>query len=126
MYGVIPAGLPADQQEQPDGYIALDAKVFPVSASAKIFGLRVRGDSMVNAHILDGDYVVVEVREPRHSEIVAALIDGETTLKRYLIEDGQALLRAENPDYEDIRPHQDLFIQGVLLAVLRGCMRNQR
>ena len=51
---------------------------------------------MIDAHICDGDTVVLEFREPRRGDIVAALIDGETTLKRYVIEDGKPFLRAEN------------------------------
>jgi repressor LexA len=48
------------------------------------------------------------------------LIDGETTLKRYLVEQGQPFLRAENPDYPDLIPVTDLVIQGVLVALLRN------
>lgn len=119
IFGIIPAGVPTDQQQEPDGHIAVDARAFSLSSSAQLFGLRVTGNSMVNAHILEGDFVVLEFREPRNGDVVAALVDGETTLKRYLVEKGQVLLRAENPDFPDIIPRADLFIQGVLLAVLR-------
>jgi repressor LexA len=50
---------------------------------------------------------------------VAALIDGETTLKRYLIEKGRPFLRAENADFPDLIPARELIIQGVLIALLR-------
>jgi repressor LexA len=50
---------------------------------------------------------------------VAALIDGETTLKHYLIEKGQPFLRAANPAYPDLIPARELVIQGVLIALIR-------
>jgi repressor LexA len=75
---------------------------------------------MIDAHICNGDTVILEQREPRKGDIVAALIDGETTLKRYLVEKGQPFLRAENTDYPDLIPVTDLIIQGVLVALLRN------
>jgi repressor LexA len=74
---------------------------------------------MINAHICDGDTVILEFREPRKGDIVAALIDGETTLKRYLVERGHPFLRAENPRFPDLIPARELIIQGVLVALLR-------
>ena len=74
---------------------------------------------MIGAGILPRDTVVLEVREPRPGDIVAALIDGETTLKRYLTRDGQPFLKAENPDYPDLIPAQELVIQGVQVALFR-------
>jgi len=62
----------------------------------------------VNAHIVDGDIVILDDRkEARNGDIVAALIDGETTLKRFVIEHGRPYLRAENPRYPDQRPARD-------------------
>ena len=74
---------------------------------------------MIDAHICNGDTVILEFREPRKGDIVAALIDGETTLKRYLVAKGRPFLRAENPNYPDLIPAQELIIQGVLIALLR-------
>lgn len=74
---------------------------------------------MIDAHICNGDTVILEFREPRKGDIVAALIDGETTLKRYLVERGKPFLRAENADFPDLIPAQELVIQGVLIALLR-------
>jgi len=85
----------------------------------KTFALRVRGDSMIDAHICSGDTVILEVREPRKGDIVAALIDGETTLKRFVFENGQPYLHAENEDYPDLIPARELIIQGVMVALLR-------
>jgi repressor LexA len=97
----------------------------PLSPSARrrapeSFALRVRGDSMIDADINDGDTVIVEPGTPKHGDIVAALIDGETTLKRFLIENGKPFLRAENEMFPDLIPARELIIQGVLVALLRA------
>ena len=57
--------------------------------------------------------------DPRHGQIVAALIDGESTLKTYLVRSGKPYLRAENPKYPDLIPAQELMIQGVFKALIR-------
>lgn len=74
---------------------------------------------MSNAGINDGDIVILEFKEPRNRDIVAALIDGESTLKRYVVQRGRAYLKAENPDYPIFIPAQELVIQGVLVMVIR-------
>ena len=74
---------------------------------------------MVNAGIHEGDTVILEFKEPRNNDIVAALIDGETTLKRYLSQQGKPFLRAENPKYPDLIPARELVIQGVMIALFR-------
>ncbi len=74
---------------------------------------------MIDAHICDGDTVVLEKREPRNNDIVAALIDGETTLKRYISNKGAPYLQAENQNFPDLIPAGELIIQGVLVALLR-------
>lgn len=119
LLGAIPAGLPSDQQEESDRCISVDVEMFGLSKSANTFALEVRGDSMIGAGILDRDVVVLEKTEPRHRNIVAALIDGETTLKRYLLEGGAPFLRAENPKYPDLIPADELIIQGVFRALIR-------
>ena len=74
---------------------------------------------MIDAHICDGDTVVLEIREPRNGDVVAALIDGETTLKRYILDRGTPYLQAENEMYPDLIPICELIIQGVMVALLR-------
>ncbi len=74
---------------------------------------------MIGANICDGDMVILEAKEPRPRDIVAALIDGETTLKRYVVERGQPYLQAENPDFPDLIPAAELIIQGVMQALIR-------
>ena len=119
LYGTIPAGLPTETVQEPVSYISVDTISLGVRPNAKLFALRVRGDSMVNASILDGDVVFLTPREPHEEDIVAALIDGESTLKRYLVQRGRPFLRAENPRYPDLVPVTELIIQGVMVGLLR-------
>ncbi|HEX4084632.1 MAG TPA: transcriptional repressor LexA [Chthoniobacteraceae bacterium] len=120
MYGSIAAGMPETLDQVAEGRMTIDAATLGVRKGAQTFGLRVRGESMIDAHIIDGDIAILEAREPRHGDIVAALIDGETTLKRYLVERGVPFLRAENERYADLIPATELVIQGVLIGILRG------
>src|SRR3954471_23337130 len=101
LYGVIPAGSPTLAEQQPEDFVTFDTATFGLARNARLFALRVRGDSMTGAHILDGDVVFLTPREPHPRDIVAALIDGESTLKRYLLQRGRPFLRAENPAYPD-------------------------
>src|SRR3954470_11507851 len=120
LYGTIPAGFAVEtEQQEPDSYISVDTVSLGVRPNTKLFALRVRGDSMINASILDGDTVFLTPREPRQQDIVAALIDGESTLKRFLVQRGRAFLRAENPRYPDLIPATELVIQGVMIGLLR-------
>ena len=119
IYGDIPAGFPEAREQSPDGCIYADLDSLDIRRTARTFAVRVRGDSMTGAHIVDGDLVVLELREPNHGNIVAALLDGETTLKRYLVKNRRPFLRAENPEYPDLIPAHELVIQGVMIALFR-------
>jgi len=119
IYGSIAAGMAQDAEPEREGCISIDVSTLGVPRHARTFALKVRGDSMIDAHICSGDTVVLEFKEPRKGDIVAALIDGETTLKRYLVEKGKPFLRAENPDFPDLIPARELVIQGVLVALIR-------
>ena len=119
IYGSIAAGMAQDVEPEREGCIAVDISALGIPRHARTFALKVRGDSMINAHICHGDTVILEYRQPRKNDIVAALIDGETTLKRYVVEGGKPFLRAENPEFPDLIPAHELIIQGVLIALLR-------
>ena len=120
LFGTIPAGLPVEaEQQEPESYISVDTVSLGVRPNAKLFALRVRGDSMIDASILDRDIVFLTPREARPRDIVAALIDGESTLKRFLVQRGRPFLRAENPRYPDLLPANELVIQGVMVGLLR-------
>lgn len=121
LYGVIPAGLPTTQDPaaEPERTVSVDAASLGIRSTTRIFALRVRGDSMTDAGILEGDIVFVTPGEPRPGQIVAALIDGESTLKRFLVQHGRPFLRAENPRYPDLLPAAELVIQGIMAGLLR-------
>lgn len=84
-----------------------------------LFLLKVVGDSMINAAICDGDFVVVRQQPVAdNGEIVAAMIDGEATVKRFRSRGGQVWLAPENPAYADI-PAEHATILGRIVAVMR-------
>src|SRR5207237_2996318 len=115
IYGQIPAGMASLTEQAVEGHVSLDTGSTNASNNARTFALRVRGDSMIDAHIIDGDIVILEDRKEVHNgDIVAALIDGETTLKRYVTEHGRPYLKAENPLYPNLVPARELRIQGVM------------
>jgi repressor LexA len=119
IFGHIPAGHATDSEMEVQSCISVDINTLGVPRNARTFALRVRGDSMIGAHVCDGDCVVLEVREPRPRDIVAALIDGETTLKRFVLRNGIPYLKAENPLFPDLLPLHELVIQGVMVALIR-------
>jgi repressor LexA len=120
IYGQIPAGMATLTEQTIEGHVSLDKRSVNASKSGRTFALRVRGDSMIEAHIVDGDIVILEDRKDvQNGDIVAALIDGETTLKRYVMEHGRPYLKAENPDYPDLAPARELRIQGVMVSLIR-------
>lgn len=112
----IAAGWPGELAE---GCVRLDPAAV-LRATPRSFALRVRGQSMVNAGIYDGDIVVGEITPvARSGAIVVALIDGESTLKRLVIERGRPYLISENPSCPAFMPLGELVIQGVVHTVLR-------
>jgi len=127
IYGQIPAGMASAAEEHIEGHVSLDADSANVSRNRGTFALRVRGDSMIGAHILDGDVVILEQsKDVQHGDIVAALIDGETTLKRYVLERGRPYLKAENARYPNLIPARELKIQGVMVSLVRKQQRRGR
>ena len=120
VYGSIAAGMSEAQVQDQESCLSIDVSSLGLRGNAKTFALKVRGESMIDAHICDGDTVVLEFREPRKGDIVAALIDGETTLKRYVVNRGKPYLQAENELYPDLIPARELVIQGVMVALLRS------
>jgi len=87
---------------------------------AQTFALRVTGDSMIDDHICDGDYVLCERRsEARDGETVVALLaDGEATLKKLYREEGRIRLQPANPKYDPVYV-KDVNVQGVVIGVIR-------
>jgi len=127
IYGQIPAGMSTLTEQTIEGHVSLDARSANISKNREKFALRVQGDSMIGAHIIDGDIVILEdSKEVQNGDIVAALIDGETTLKRYVMEHGRPYLKAENPRYPNLIPARELKIQGVMVSLVRKQERRKR
>ena len=118
LMGRIAAGSPVEAVANPETLNFAD-----FAASPETFALEVRGDSMIDDHILSGDYVLIErTQQVRDGEIIVALVDGmETTLKRlYREPDGIIRLQPANAAMEPIRvPADSVLVQGRVLAVLR-------
>jgi len=122
LYGTIAAGLAEDRQQEAKGCISVDIESLGIRPTARTFALEVKGDSMIGKHILEGDCVVLEHgRTPRSGDVVAALIDNESTLKTFIQEKSKMYLRAENPRYSKLIPAEELVIQGVMIALIRKC-----
>jgi len=118
LLGLVAAGQPIE------AVLAHETVSAPKSmiGRGRMFALRVRGDSMIGRHILEGDLVVLEYGlTPHAGNVVAALIDDESTLKTFLIENGKPCLRAENPRYPKLIAASELVIQGVMVALIRKC-----
>ena len=120
IYGSIPAGLPQDTAQEEEGCVLIDVETLGIKPTARTFGLKVRGDSMIGKSIVDGDIAIIEHGvQPRPGDVVAALIDGQVTLKTFLMQRGRPYLRAENPRYPNLIPQEELQIQGVMVALVR-------
>ena len=120
VYGSIPAGLAEERRQEARGCVSIDLEALGVRSTPRTFALEVRGDSMVGKHIVEGDIAILEHgMTPRTGDVVAALIDNESTLKTFMLSRGKPYLRAENPRYPDLIPAAELVIQGVLVALIR-------
>ncbi|MDB5028580.1 MAG: SOS-response transcriptional repressor, LexA [Candidatus Eremiobacteraeota bacterium] len=116
LLGRVAAGVPITAAENLEEQFVLPASWVPRSGG---FMLRVKGDSMVDAAILDGDLIVVEPRPTAdNGEIVVAMIDGEATVKRFFRERGRVRLQPENSTMEPIYA-DDVTIVGRVEAVIR-------
>jgi repressor LexA len=120
IFGSIPAGFEREREQESDECIPVTVDSIGFKPTRNTFALRVRGDSMIGKHICDGDIVVLEHGpDPRHGQIVAALIDRKSTLKTFLLKGGKPFLKAENPKFPDLIPSEELMIQGVFRALIR-------
>ncbi len=119
IYGSIPAGFGEVQSQLPLGELEVPAAVATAGVRAHGFALKVRGDSMVGAGIYEGDLAIVEQRQAKPGDIVVALIDGQSTLKRLVKRRGGFALIAENPKYPVLTPSENLEVQGVVVGLFR-------
>ena len=118
--GRVTAGLPMYAQTEWDGSTVLDAAVF---RGQNLFALRVKGESMKNVGILDGDLAICEPRQyAQNGEIVVALINNEeATVKRFFLRKKYIELRPENTDYAPLRyGFDEILLQGKVIGIQRG------
>ena len=118
LFGPISAGFAAPVEEQAEEMLSLDA--YLVGGKSSVFLLRVKGDSMVDAGIYEGDIVIVDRnKQPKLNDIVVGILDGEFTLKRLKRDKGKYYLQAENPSYPDMYAIEELQVAGVVQGVIR-------
>lgn len=118
--GSVPAGFPSPAEDYAEG--RLDLNDYLVEHEAATFYVRVKGHSMAGAGILDGDIIAVDrALEPRHGDVVLAVIDGELTVKELDTQGEAVRLLPRNPDFAPIefRTGQELTIWGVVKGVVR-------
>ena len=118
--GRVRAGLPMYAQTEWDGSTVLDAAVF---RGQNLFALHVKGDSMKDVGILDGDLAICEPRQyAQNGEIVVALINNEeATVKRFFLRKNYIELRPENTKYQPMRyGFGEVLIQGKIIGIQRG------
>jgi repressor LexA len=116
LLGDIAAGAPILAEQSSDEVLALPRDLV---GRGSLFGLRVRGDSMIDAAICDGDIVVVKQQhEAVNGDIVAAMIDDEATVKVYRRRGGHVVLEPRNPAYENIDGDRAVVL-GKVVSVLR-------
>lgn len=118
LLGSIAAGIPTPAEEQLLSTMSFDH--FLVNRPERSYLLKVRGDSMVEAGIHDGDLVVIEKGVlPSERDIVVAEVDGEFTLKYLRKKEGQFYLMPANREYSPIYPRDNLTIFGIVVSVIR-------
>lgn len=115
--GRVAAGKPILAEENFGGFLTVAGEM----ARGEVFALQVKGDSMIDAGILDGDWVIVKCQETAaNGEIICALIDGETTLKRFYKNGDTVTLQAENKNYAPITVSRGEFrILGKVIGLIR-------
>jgi len=118
--GHITAGLPMYAQQEWEGHLLVDSKIYP---GENLFALKIQGNSMKNAGILDQDLAICEPRQYAHNkEIVVALIHHEeATVKRFFLHPAGIELRPENPDFiSRTYEFDEILIQGKVIGIVRG------
>ena len=116
--GNVQAGMPTLAEENIEDWVNLPQTL--LKNRRDVFLLRVRGDSMKNAGMLEGDLVIVSpIKDVKHNDIVVALLHDEATVKRFIKVKDRAYLKPENDDYPNIYPKEEWTIQGKVVGVIR-------
>jgi repressor LexA len=118
LVGNVAAGFPSPAEEELREVISMDE--YLVTKPDSSFLLKVTGDSMIDAGIMEGDLVIVERgRSPKSGDIVLAEVDGQWTMKYFRRKGKDVVLEAANSAYPVIRPKEELKIGGVITAAVR-------
>ncbi|MGI6094321.1 MAG: transcriptional repressor LexA [Lachnospiraceae bacterium] len=117
LLGKVAAGQPLLAVENIESYFPVPAEYMP---NAQIFMLKVQGESMVNAGIFDGDYILVEQKNvASNGEMIVALVEDSATVKTFYKEDGYYRLQPENDYMDPIIVHDELSILGKVIGIFR-------
>lgn len=117
-FGIIRAGYAAPAHQTENN--SLDLYKFILDLPSDVFSLTIKGDSMIDASIREGDIALIDPKkQPFDGDIVAALVDGECTLKYFYKDHKGVRLVPANPEYPIIYPENELVVQGVLLHLIR-------
>lgn len=119
--GRVAAGAPVLSPENREGEAMVDLSLFSLRSSRNLFALKVRGESMVDAHIMDGDTLVVRAQATaQNGDIVVVLAEGEATVKRFFVEKNRIRLQPENSSMKPMYFERGEFrILGKAVGVLR-------
>jgi repressor LexA len=118
LLGTVAAGKPILAEENREGTVPVHQSM--LKKNARYFALKVRGDSMIGAGIIEGDIAVIEKRDSAENrDIVVAVVDEAATLKRFFKESNRVRLEPENPKYQPIYT-QDARILGCLAHLIRS------
>ncbi|NOX35915.1 MAG: transcriptional repressor LexA [Calditrichaeota bacterium] len=122
LIGRVSAGFPILAEENIEDTVVIPRRL--IRTEGRYFVLRVQGDSMVNAGILNGDLVIVRsTRQAEPGSIVVALVGDEVTVKRLIVQGNRKYLKAENPAYPDIVPESEWQIQGKVVGLIRDTVQ---
>jgi repressor LexA len=122
--GRIAAGTPILALENIEDFLGIDKGFFGTETN---FAVQVSGDSMVDAHIQDGDYVIIKIQEQAESgDIVAALINDEVTLKYFFRSQNQVRLESANPKYGPLVFKKGDLRSLKILGIMVGLIRKRR
>lgn len=120
--GTVAAGRPIMSEESWDGSYPVHSSI--IKQNNEYFMLKVRGDSMIQAGIMEGDFALIEKRNTaKNGEIVVAQVDEEAiTLKRFFKESSRIRLQPENPDYSPVFGQDNIRVVGRLAYIFRPCL----
>lgn len=121
LLGRVAAGQPVLSPENREDDISIDLSLFSIRSGQRLFALRVKGESMIDAHIMDGDVVLVRQQSSaQNNDIIVAQVEGDSTVKRYFLEKDRIRLQPENKAMQPVvLDRGDFRILGKVVGVMR-------